>query len=110
MQRPKRGGIGGIVVLTVLLTCAHASLWGQGKPSATRDKNVVTLVPFVGCESDGHRSVQTKRLLAEVRGWQSLQKQADASPTTKRRVELAFLLPVAGTASGLTARMATPST
>jgi hypothetical protein len=53
MQRPKHGGIGGIVVLTVLLMCAHGASWAQGKPSSIRDTNVVALVPFIGCNSDG---------------------------------------------------------
>ena len=52
VQRPKRCGINGIFLLMVLMW-AHCPLWGQGKPSATRAKNVVALVPFVGCKSDG---------------------------------------------------------
>lgn len=42
-----------MVVLAVVVICAHESLWAQAKPSATPDKNVSALVPFVGCKSDG---------------------------------------------------------
>lgn len=52
MRRAKRVGTGRLLLFAVTV-CAHGSLWAQGKPFATRVRNAVAVVPFVGCESDG---------------------------------------------------------
>jgi hypothetical protein len=51
MQSAKRAG--GIMFLVVGLMCTNSLSWTQDKPPTTGSRNAVSVVPFVGCESNG---------------------------------------------------------